>query len=164
MIAEVKVVRFQWLAVGVQTFQQLLLDRKGAGAILPAIEHHGRTFDFTRGFIRMARPDFARLFIAHRRIVSDERARRGCRRDEVDADAPAHAVADHADPRTVDVVARKTIAPAAVDDADEIGIRRFVLNLSARVDVLLRRIAEHVIEIRNHRCVTKLSELVSRSF
>ena len=42
MIAEMKIVRFQRLAVGVKTFKQRLLDRKGAGAILAAVEnHHG---------------------------------------------------------------------------------------------------------------------------
>ena len=80
------------------------------------------------------------------------------------AAVPLDAQLKDADPRAIDVIPRQTIAPAAIDHANEIRIRRFVLNLRALVDMRLGRIAEHVIQIRNHRCVTKLSELVSRGF
>jgi hypothetical protein len=130
----------------------------------PPKKHHRWALDFARRVVGMARPNLGRLFVAHRRIVGDEGADSRRRRDEVNAYATAHAVSDHADPRAFDVVARKAVTPASVDDANEIRVRRLVLNLGARVDVLLRRIAEHVIEIRNHRGVTELSEFVGRSF
>src|SRR5512139_1215742 len=48
MIAEMKVVPFQRLAVRVKTFHHSLLHRKGAVLIMATVEDHGRAFDLPR--------------------------------------------------------------------------------------------------------------------
>src|ERR687891_1910745 len=102
-----KVVPLQRLAIGVKTLHHLLLNRKCAGPILSAVEHQRRALDFAGGVVGMARADFRRLLVAHRRIVRDKGAHYWRGGDKVNTDAPTHAVSDHPNPRAVDLVARK---------------------------------------------------------
>src|SRR5258705_8490599 len=103
-----------------KTFHYPLLHRKRAVLIVAAVKNHGGTFDFPRRVARMTRADLRRLFVTHRRIIGDEGARRGRGGDKVNTQASAHTIADHADARTIDVVSREAIAPAAIDHANEI--------------------------------------------
>src|SRR5512143_1347026 len=55
MIAEMKIVPLQRLAVRVKTFHHSLLHRKGAVLIVAAVKDHRRALDFARGIAGMAR-------------------------------------------------------------------------------------------------------------
>jgi len=110
----------------------------------------------------MARPDSRRLFVPHRRIISNEGAHGRGRGNKMNSQPPAHAIADYANASPIDIPARKTISPTAIDYAYEIGIRCFVLNLSAFVDVSFRRVAKHVIQIGNDSRIAELGESIRR--
>src|SRR5262245_15604820 len=142
-----KIVPFQRLAVGIKTVHHPLLHRSGAVLVMTTVKYHGRTAHFTDGVARMARANFRRLFVAHGGIICNERAHVGRRRNEMNAEPPTHAVTDHADARAINVASRKAIAPAAVDNPNEVGIRRAVLDFGALVDVSFRWMAKHMIEI-----------------
>ena len=79
----------------------------------------------------------------------------------MNTDAPAHAVTDDTDPRTIKIVARKAIAPSLIDHADEIRIGCLVLDFRSLVDVGFGGITEHVIEIWNNCGVAQLSKSIS---
>ena len=85
MIPKMEVMPFEGLTVSVKTFHHPLLNREGTGPVLPAEKNYRRAFDFARGIVRMARPYFRRLFIAHRRIIRDKRAHGWRCGDEVDS-------------------------------------------------------------------------------
>src|SRR5436190_21777431 len=120
MVAEMKIVPLQRLAIGVETFHNPLLNRERAGAIVASIENHRWTLDLPRGVARMARSDSRRWLVSNRRVVSHKGAYSGRCGNKMDSDAPAHAVADHAHSRGVDVVPRANIAPASIDHPDKI--------------------------------------------
>ena len=68
-------------------------------------------------------------FIAHRRVITYEAAHiRSCR-DEMDADAPAHAVADHGAAFRIDIISSGQIAPASLNNLNELSISGFFLCL-----------------------------------
>src|SRR4029078_738964 len=135
-----------------------LLNRKGAVLIVAAVQNHRRTFNFARGIAWVARPDFRRLLVPHRRIIRNEGAHGRGRGNKMNSEATAHAIAHHPDSGAVDVAARETISPTSIDYAHEIGVGRFVLNLSAFVDVSFRRVAKHVKQIGKHCGLTELVE------
>src|SRR5262249_3369525 len=97
MIAEMKIVPFQWLPVGIKTLHDALLNRKRAVIIMAAVKDHRGAFDLPRGIARVARADACRRLVGNRGIIGDEGPRRWRRGDEVDTQPPAHAVTDDSD-------------------------------------------------------------------
>src|SRR5712692_4780465 len=140
---------FKPLAIGHKTLHDALLHVDGAGGIVAAVEHHRRAFDFARRITRVARPYARRLLVSHGWIVGDERPHLRSGGYEVNADPAAHAVADRSGPRGIDVAPPEKIAPSRVDDAHEISVGSFILNLRPRMDMSYRRIAEQMIQIRH---------------
>src|SRR4030095_8695463 len=161
MIAKMEVVPFQRLPVGVETLHQTLLDRKRAVPVMAAVKDHRGAFNLPRGIARVTRSDARRWLIGYRGIIGDEGSRGWCRGNEVNAQPPAHAVADDSNPRGINIVAPANITPPLVDDSNKIRVQCLVLNLRALIDVCFRRITEHVIQTGNHCGVTELSKPVS---
>src|SRR5438132_4277036 len=126
MIAKMEVVPFQRLPIGVETLHHTLLDRKRAVPVMAAVKDHRGAFNLPRGIARVTRPDARRWLIGNRGIIGDERARGWRRGDEMDTEPPAHAVADHPNPRSIHIVAPANIAPALVNDSETIRVRRLV--------------------------------------
>src|SRR4030095_4420223 len=69
----------------------------------------------------------------------------------MDADAPAHAVANHSTALAVDVVSPCQIAPGSIDNLHELSVGGFLLRFVHTV-----RFTEHLIEIRYDRSITEL--------
>src|SRR5581483_3089547 len=82
------------LAVGLEARHQFLLHRNTCDVIPGAEKNLRCALEILGRVVGVARPQWARLLVAHRRIIADESARARRRRDEVNADAPAHAVAN----------------------------------------------------------------------
>src|SRR6266508_3505661 len=99
----------------------------------------------------MARPQPAWTFVAHRRVVADEAAHTRRCSDEVDADAPAHAVADDRAAFCVDFVSISQIMPCSIEDLDELAVACGLLRFMDAVSG-----AEHFVEIRYDGRVAEL--------
>src|SRR5258706_10886514 len=118
----VKVMPIQWLAAGLKARHQFLLHRNARDMVLAAEKNLRRTFEIFHRLVGMARSQFVRFLVAHRRIVADEGADTGGRRRKVDTDAAAHAVADHGATFGVDFGAGRQIAPSAVEYLDKLSV------------------------------------------
>src|SRR5437867_9936660 len=128
MIAKMEVVPFQRLPIGVETLHHTLLDRKRAVPVMAAVKDHRGAFNLPRGIARVTRPDARRWLIGNRGIIGDESSCGWRRGDEMDAEAPAHAVADDSNPRGINIVTPANITPPLVDDSNKIRVRCLVLN------------------------------------
>src|SRR5262249_32638156 len=97
MIAEMEIMPFQGLPIGIETLHHALLDWKCAVIVMAAVKDHRGAFDFPRGIARVARPDARRRFVGNRGIIGDEGPRRWRRGDEVDTQPPTHAITNDSD-------------------------------------------------------------------
>ena len=160
MVAKMKIVPFQGLAIGIETLHHALLNRKRAVPVMAAVKDHRGAFDLPRGVARMTRPDAGGRFVGNGGVIGDESSRGWRRGNEMDTQPSAHAIADHPNPRDINIATAANITPTLVDDSNKIRVRCLALNLGAFIDVRFRRITEHVIQIWDDRSVTELGEPV----
>src|SRR5438445_13701816 len=83
---------FQWLAISLQVRPQALLHRNRCYMILAAKKYEGWTLKLPHRVVRMPRSQFARAFVADRRVITNKTAYAGRRGYEMDPDAVTDAV------------------------------------------------------------------------
>src|SRR5688572_7464855 len=103
----------QGLAVGLKACHQALLHRYTGDMVIGAEKNLRGTFEVLHSVARMARAQLARPFVTHGWVVAHESPDTGCGGNEVDADAAAHAVADHRAAFSIDIASGLQIAPCA---------------------------------------------------
>src|SRR5689334_22105584 len=103
MAAEGKEMPFETLAVPPEGIPHLLLYWNGRDNVVGAVQNDGWAFKALDRLPRRNRAHLGRRLVAHGRIVADERAHSGRRRDELDREATAHAVAGDCDTPAVDI-------------------------------------------------------------